>query len=236
MDTPVESNSQARHPTTTSYAVLSILALREHPTYELAKQMRDSLRYLWPRAESNVYAEPRRLVDAGLAEVREERNGDRRRKVYAITPAGRAALASWLSSPSARQRYESEALLKVFFAENGTKRDLLAAIRGLREDALAAIAHFQRFADLYAAGGGRYPERFALSALVARLLSEQHAATARWAAWAEDVVTGWKRPSSADAAWGVEALRATGEPFPVAEDPVAAALGGSGRRRDDPGD
>ena len=220
MNTPGESKSQARPLTTTSFAVLSVLALRDHPTYELTRQARISLHYLWPRAESNLYAEAKRLVVAGLAGAREEWNGGRRRTVYSITEAGRAALSDWLAQPSSRQRYESEAVLKVFFAENGTRADLLRSIRSIREDALAAIEHFQEFADLYDAGQGHYPERFALSALVARLLSEQQAATARWAAWAEEIASAWDTPSAEDAAWGVEALRQTGQPLPLAEDPV----------------
>ncbi|HXJ66258.1 MAG TPA: PadR family transcriptional regulator [Actinomycetota bacterium] len=210
--------------TTTSYGVLSVLAIGEHSTYELTRQMRRSLHYLWPRAESNVYAEPRRLVEAGLAEAREERTGERRRTVYSITDAGKAALARWLASPSSRQRYESEAVLKVFFAENGTRDDLLASIRALRDESLAAIEHFRGFADLYDAGEGEYPERFDVSALVARLLCEQHAATARWATWAERVVSGWDSASGADAAWGVEILREAGDPFPLDHDPVREAL------------
>jgi DNA-binding PadR family transcriptional regulator len=220
MNTPIKSKSQERSLTTTSYGVLSLLALRDHSTYDLTRQMRLSLHYLWPRAESNVYAEPKRLVAAGLAEAREEWNGGRRRTIYSITKPGRAALADWLASPSSRQRYESEAVTKVFFAENGTRDDLLASIRAIREDAVTEIEHFQRIADLYEAGEGQYPQRFALSALAARLLGEQQAATARWAAWAERLVSEWHAQSGADAEWGVETLRATGEAFPLTEDPV----------------
>ena len=220
MNTPSESRSQARALTTTSFAVLSVLALRDHPTYELTRQARNSLHYLWPRAESNLYAEAKRLVVAGLASSREEWTGERRRTIYSITEAGRAALSEWLAQPSSRQRYESEAALKVFFAENGTVEDLLSSIRAIRDDALAAIAHFQQFADQYDAGEGQYPERFALSALVARLLSEQQAATARWAAWAEEAVSAWDTPSAEDSQWGVDILRETGRPFSEADDPV----------------
>jgi len=209
MSTPIESKSQERALTTTSYAVLSVLAIRDHSTYELTKQMRLSLHYLWPRAESNVYAEPKRLVAAGLAESRDEWTGGRRRTVYSVTEAGRAALAEWLASQSAAPRWESEAALKVFFAENGTRDDLLASIRAVREDALAAIEHFQRAADPYERGEGQHPQRFALSALVARLLSEQHATAARWADWAEEVVAGWETPTAGSVEWGVETLRAT---------------------------
>src|SRR5215831_14123402 len=114
MNTPVERKRQDRSLTTTSYAVLSLLAIRDHSTYDLTKQMHLSLHYLWPRAESNVYAEPKRLVAAGLAQAREEWTGGRRRTIYSITRTGRTALAEWLSAPGSQQRYESEALLKVF--------------------------------------------------------------------------------------------------------------------------
>jgi PadR family transcriptional regulator, regulatory protein AphA len=207
MNTPDGSKKQARALTTTSYAVLAALALREHSTYELAKQMRMGWRYFWPRAESNVYAEPKRLVEAGLAESRKETTGRRPRTVYAITEAGRAALTAWVTSPSTPQRYESEAVLKVFFAEHGSVDDLLVSVRALRDEALAGIEQFRRIAELYANGEGQYPDRFALSALVARLLGEQHAATVRWAEWAERVVSSWSTPLDADADWGVDAVR-----------------------------
>jgi DNA-binding PadR family transcriptional regulator len=182
--------------------------------------MRLSMHYMWPRAESNVYAEPRRLVEAGLAEAREEWNGQRRRTVYSITDAGRAALGEWFAAPSARQRYECEALVKVLFAENGTHHDLMASIRAIGDDAADVIRHFLEIADRYAAGEGAYPWRFGLAGLAARLLTEQQAATLRWATWAEEVVAGWQTGLSEDAAWGVETLRATGEPFALTEDPV----------------
>jgi DNA-binding PadR family transcriptional regulator len=213
MNTPIESKSQARRLTTTSYAVLGVLALHDHSTYELTKQMRLGWRFLWPRAESNIYAEPKRLVAAGLAMSREEWTGDRRRTVYSITEAGRAALREWLETPSSPQRYESEAALKVFFGENGSREDMLTSIRALREDAIAAVAQWQGIANLYEAGEGAHPDRFAISALVARLLGEQQAVTARWAAWAENVVSGWDESSAADVDWGVTTIRATGEPF-----------------------
>src|SRR4029453_5915722 len=107
MNTPNESKSQERPLTTTSYGVLSILALRDHSTYALTRQMRISLPYMWPRAESNVYAEPKRLVAAGLATPREEWTGSRRRTIYSITEAGRVALAEWLPSPPATPRAET---------------------------------------------------------------------------------------------------------------------------------
>ena len=79
--------------TTTTYAILGQLAWGEATTYELVKAMGRNLRFVWPRAESRIYAEAKRLVDAGLVSARKERTGRRPRTVYAITDEGRAALA-----------------------------------------------------------------------------------------------------------------------------------------------
>src|SRR6476469_3392559 len=96
-----------RSPTTTSYAILGLLAIQPWATYDLAKLMRRSLHFFWPRAESNLYAEPKRLVTAGLAEAREEWNGERRRTVYSLTDRGREALRTWRATPPADTRVES---------------------------------------------------------------------------------------------------------------------------------
>ena len=77
--------------------------------------------------------------------------------------------------------------------------------------------------QLWAAGDGEYPDRLDLSALAARLLCEQQAVTARWASWAEEVVSGWDEPSGTDATWGIQTLRASGKGFPIVEDPAQPA-------------
>ena len=78
--------------TSTSYAVLALLALQSWTTYQLANQMERSLGWIWPRALSRLYEEPKKLVAAGLASSRQEATGRRRSTVYSITPQGRQAL------------------------------------------------------------------------------------------------------------------------------------------------
>ena len=131
-----------RRLTTTSYAVLSLLAIRPWAVYDLAKLMRRSLHYFWPRAESNLYAEPKRLVEAGYAEAHEEWTGERKRSVYSITESGRTALGEWLATPPAGQRLESEPHLRLLFANYGTKNDLLATIGRVEADADEVIEHY----------------------------------------------------------------------------------------------
>ena len=144
-----------RSLTTTSYALLGLLAIQPWATYDLAKLMGRSLHFFWPRAESNLYAEPKRLVDAGLASAHEEWHGDRKRTVYSITggrPRGASRPGS--PSPSAPPRLESEPHLRVLYANYGTKDDLPASIERVETDAEASLEHFDRLLGEYARGRG----------------------------------------------------------------------------------
>jgi PadR family transcriptional regulator, regulatory protein AphA len=202
-----QEEMSTRPLTTSSYAVLGLLAIRPWATYELAKQMRRSLHFFWPRAESNLYAEPKRLVEAGLAEAREEWNGDRKRTVYSITTAGRRSLADWLTRPTAAPRLESEPHLRLLYANYGTREALLATISSLAEDAQTSIDHFERLLVEYARGEGLFPERIHVNTLMATLVLEQARATVRWAYWAADEVARWDDPGTPETGWAVETIR-----------------------------
>src|SRR5262245_23049550 len=120
--------STARGLTTTSFAVLGLLAIKPWTTYELIRQVDRSLRRFWPRAQSKLYEEPKRLVALGLAEAEEEQVGKRRRTWYSITPAGREALAAWLAEPGAGPSLEFEQLVKIHLADRSTKEAVRAGL------------------------------------------------------------------------------------------------------------
>jgi PadR family transcriptional regulator AphA len=71
--------------TPTSYAILGLLAVKPWTTYELAQQMERALGEFWPRAQSKLYDEPKKLVALGLARASSEKIGKRPRTVYTIT-------------------------------------------------------------------------------------------------------------------------------------------------------
>ena len=113
--------SQPPTLSTTTYVILGHLALRDWSTYELAHQMKRSTGHYWPRAQSKIYEEPKKLVAHGLATATREYTGRRRRTVYRITSKGRRALKRWLAEPGHAPVVEFEGLVKVLFAEQGTK-------------------------------------------------------------------------------------------------------------------
>lgn len=192
--------SRCRMPTrrtTTTYALLGLLALRDWTTYELAKQAQRSLHWFWPRAERKLYDEPKRLVAEGLATASAETTGRRPKTVYSITDAGREELRRWLDEPPAARTSEFEALVKLFYADQGSAEQLLTTLRRVTEEAEgrleALLAMAAQTQDL------PFPERRHISALGLTLAVEQERVVLRWAAWATEQVERWDSTTDAGA-------------------------------------
>lgn len=177
--------------TTTTYGVLGLLAVRPHSTYELAKAMDRSVGRVWPRAQSKLFEEPKKLVEHGYATAREEHVGRRPRTVYTITRAGRKALAGWLAEPGDGPALEFEGLVKLIFADHGTRDDALASIARAKEWAIEMNASSVEAGEKFVSGDGLYAERRATTLLLGAFLTDYYALVARWADWAADEVAGW---------------------------------------------
>lgn len=190
--------------TTTHFALLSLLSLRPWSAYDLVAQMRRSLDLIWPRAQSNLYVDLKRLAEAGLATREIERTGRRARTVYAISDEGRSALNPWLAAPGAPPLFECEALVKLAYVAEDDKDTALAQVAVLAQHADERLALGRRVADQYLAAQGPTPPRLHINAVMWRFLWEQHQATARWAAWAAEEIDSW--PDTQD----VAALRSRG--------------------------
>ena len=176
---------------TTSYAMLGMLAIRPWSTYELAKHVDRSLRPLWPRARSHLFNEPKKLVAHRLAVAADELVGRRPRTVYTITPAGRRALRRWLGTPGDGPVLEFEQLLKVFFADHGTRADALRSVASIRAWAQERNRLNIEVARSYLAGTGPFPERAAVLDVVGRFHLDFADMVAAWAAWAETTIEAW---------------------------------------------
>jgi DNA-binding PadR family transcriptional regulator len=177
--------------TTTSYAILGLLAVKPWTTYELAQQMRRALGRFWPRAESKLYEEPKKLVAHGLARATKAKTGKRPRTVYSITAQGRRTMAAWVRQPGAGPVLEFEALTKVFYAEHGTKHDILATLDRVREWSDEQHRNSAGIARAYLDGVGPFPERLPWLVLCGQFLEEFDIMVERWTEWAASVVEAW---------------------------------------------
>jgi PadR family transcriptional regulator, regulatory protein AphA len=177
--------------TSTSYAVLGLLGVQPWSTYELTRQMDRSLGRMWPRAASKLYEEPKKLVAHGLAAAETETVGRRPRTVYSITDEGRAALARWLAEPGEGPVLEFEQLVKLGFAEHGTRADALRTVAAARTWARERNVGNAEAARAYAAGEGPYQHRAAQTMIAGAFFTELYAMVDRWAVWAQEQIETW---------------------------------------------
>jgi DNA-binding PadR family transcriptional regulator len=141
--------------TPTSYLVLGLIGhFGRCTSYQMKQAVARSIGYFWSFPHSQLYAEPARLATAGLLREDQEESG-RRRRIYTLTPAGRAALTDWLAVPVEEPtELRDLALLKLFF---GSQSDDAA----MRRQAKAALAAHERrlaeYRDLASRGQGADP-------------------------------------------------------------------------------
>jgi DNA-binding PadR family transcriptional regulator len=109
------SNDDAVRLSGTSFAVLGLIGYMQPCTpYDLKQFIEQSIANFWPVPHTTFYVEPARLARAGYLTERQERTG-RRRKLYSLTDAGRAALEEWVHTPTAAPpELRDELELKVF--------------------------------------------------------------------------------------------------------------------------
>lgn len=167
--------------TTTSFAILGQLALRERSTYELAEEMKRNMTFFWPRAESLIYAEVKRLSTMGLADASIEYTGRRKRTVYRVTEPGLAALREWLSSPPERTHLMSEILLRIMFARFGDRAQLIASLHAELDHARHIVSVAERIQAEYLAGVAPFQADVVLR-------SRMHAFLSEWALLLEEWV------------------------------------------------
>jgi PadR family transcriptional regulator AphA len=130
--------------------------------YDLKQALEHSIENFWPVPHTTFYEEPARLAKAGYLSQSQEQGG-RRRKLYALTDAGRRALRAWANSPgSPPSQYRDEGMLKVFA---GADPSVVFAGRG--EWHRAKLAELEGYLEiLHAEGHGEDRWRGAEATLV----------------------------------------------------------------------
>lgn len=124
------------------YVFMAFLAVNPMSAYDVKKAMATTVSFFWSAAHSQVYQQARRLIRDGFI-TEEPGDNPRRRRLLTLTPAGRAALESWLHSPEASVRYYDEALAKVFFGDQVGPASLVAMLREQRARHASFLAGYE---------------------------------------------------------------------------------------------
>lgn len=191
--------------TPTSYTILGLLALRDWSGYQITKRVRVGLGQLWPRAERQLYNDPKRLLAGGYVTATVEQVGQRRRTTYSITRRGRAALKRWFATAARPPVLEFEGMVRVLFADQCTVGELRATLEEIAEQARANRAEYAELAAYQADGGNPYPTRSHLNALAMRFLIGHFNHLIDWSNWALDAVSAWPDTKTPATTWAAEA-------------------------------
>jgi PadR family transcriptional regulator, regulatory protein AphA len=178
--------------TTTSYAILGLLDIRDWSAYELAQQAERSLAFVWPVSETQLYAEPKRLSDAGLIAISDAPAGPRRsRQILSITREGRRELKRWLAREPAHPRLQMEVLLRCLFATSGTRESLLEAVQATRDAAVSQYERGMQILSGYLDGENPFPERLHANILWMVLVRDFCRLMVDWTAFASSEISQW---------------------------------------------
>ncbi|MBI5103864.1 MAG: helix-turn-helix transcriptional regulator [Solirubrobacterales bacterium] len=173
-----------------SYVILVLVGRGGAGPHDL-RRMAEIGRVYWSAAPSQWYAEPKRLLEAGLLTAEKQPGRTRERTHYALTDAGREALASWVRTPAALPRMQHESIVRLLAADLVAPAAVLEGLRAMRPELEEALAHVGGQAE----AADRLPARAPLLELNARYAQRLLEAQLAWLDEAEALLGAPARPS-----------------------------------------
>ena len=134
-------------PTAVTWAVLGLLDQRARSGYDLKTAVDRTIRHFWAASYGQIYPELRQLEAAGWIRGAAADRGGRARRVYELTPSGRAALDGWLHGTETRVELRDESLLRLFFADALPVGEGLGLLRARREGYAGMLAYLRGLDD-----------------------------------------------------------------------------------------
>ena len=158
-----------------SYVVLTLIGQGGAGPHDLVRMARTG-RIYWDAAESQWYAEPKRLEGLGLLSAQKEPGRTRPRTHYMLTQAGRDALAEWMTEPARFPRIQNEPVVRLLAADLVGEDAVLESLGALHDEIAAISAHLDAAEETAKAVPGR-TEYLLLNHRLARRVVE---AQAQW--------------------------------------------------------
>ena len=162
-----------------SYVVLTLVGQGGAGPHDLVRMARSG-RIYWEAADSQWYAEPKRLEALGHLSSHKEPGRTRPRTHYTLTDRGRDALAEWMREPARFPRIQHEPIVRLLAADLVGEEAVLDSLGALRDE----IADITARLDAAESIAGTIPSReryLRLNHRLARRIVEAHTA------WLEEV-------------------------------------------------
>lgn len=156
-----------------SHAVLTLVGQGGATPHDLVRIARQGRIYA-DFAESQWYAEPKRLARLGYLEARKEQGKTRERTRYTLTDAGMRALVDWMDEPVRFSRIQLEPAWRILAADIVGEEAAKRGVAGLR----AELADLYARLDVAEAAAATLPHRekyLLLNHRLARRIVDAHA-------------------------------------------------------------
>lgn len=145
----------------TRFAILGLLSLEPMSGYDIRRASSDALSHFWHESYGQIYptlaalARERLIRESPRASTQPGARATRR--VYAITAAGRRALAAWQKRPPRERPFRSELLLRLFFGDTRSTPTLLTHVARLKAEETARGASYRALDQRLVAEGAGSP-------------------------------------------------------------------------------
>jgi DNA-binding PadR family transcriptional regulator len=156
-----------------SYVVLTLIGRGGAGPHDLVRMQRTG-RIYWDAADSQWYAEPKRLAALGLLTAHKQPGQTRARTHYTLTEVGREALEAWMDEPTRFPRIQHEPVVRLLAADLVGEKAVLESLRGLRDE-ITAISSQLDAAEAAAATVPSRTEYLLLNHRLARRVLQAHA-------------------------------------------------------------
>ena len=171
------------------YMILGLLADGPRSGYDIKADVEGAAAHFWRESFGSIYPVLEKLRKEGLVAVREAAVGGRRRRIFALTPAGRGALRSWLAEPVEPDVLRLELLLKLHVGGGAPPELMIDHLERYRREQEAYRALLDEFDRDLRNSPRREPGR-TYRRLTVRL--GQHVCAARLA-WAKEAIATLRR-------------------------------------------
>jgi DNA-binding PadR family transcriptional regulator len=143
------------------FVVLGMIRQGARSGYAIKRAVELSIRFFWTISQAQIYPSLARLERAGLVIGKSEPLGRRRRRTFALTPAGEDLLREWLRLDEPIPfELRDMGLLKLFFAGalgRDEARELVFAMRDRSVRQVKTLGAITAEAEGVAAQGNLYP-------------------------------------------------------------------------------
>ena len=124
------------------HGMLGLINLMPMTGYELDKEFKESLKYIWQAKSSQIYSELDNMEKKGwLVSERIMQDEKPNKRVYSITEAGKSELLNWMSTPESDVKNaltgKNAFLFRVLLAGSLSKEQALRLLHSFRDVCLA---------------------------------------------------------------------------------------------------